>query len=120
LAAHAASLLRISLLHPHEARVLPENASRCTLGCRGHVLPPPAVIAGNPTSFDYSSIAAKHIAFGRPVVVSSEIFYENRFTNQSYHSIDKSITQDAFFRDFKQAVLASGLDGRSCRLAQTA
>lgn len=71
--------------------------------------PPPAVIAGNPTSFDYSSIAAKHIAFGRPVVVSSEIFYENRFTNQSYHSIDKSITQDAFFRDFKQAVLASGL-----------
>jgi hypothetical protein len=87
------------------ARTLLVVALADAIGCS----PPPAVIAGNPPSFDYSSIAAKRIAFGRPVVVSSEIFYENRFTNQNYHSIDKAITQDAFFRDFKQAVLASGL-----------
>ncbi len=71
---------------------------------------PSVVEKGSPASFNYASIAAKRIGYGAPIVVSSEIFYENRFTNQSYHSIDKSLTRDAFLRDFKQAVLAHDLD----------
>jgi hypothetical protein len=67
---------------------------------------PPSVLSGNPASFRYSSITAKRIAYAVPVVVSSEIFYENRFTNQSYHSIDNARTRDAFLRDFKHALPA--------------
>jgi hypothetical protein len=64
----------------------------------------PSVLCGSPTSFRYASISTKRIAYGVPVVVSSEIFYENRFTNQSYHSIDNARTRDAFFRDFGHAL----------------
>lgn len=65
---------------------------------------PPSVLSGRPTSFRYSSISAKRIAYAVPVVVFSEIFYENRFTNQSYHSIDNARTRDAFSRDFAHAL----------------
>ncbi len=74
---------------------------------------PPPVATGTPASFSYSSIATKHIAYGRPIVTSSEIYYENRFTNQSYHSIDKSRTQDAFSRNFVQIVQKSRLEWRA-------
>ena len=67
------------------------------------------VIRGNPSTFRYSAIASKRIAFAKPIVVSSEIFYENRFTNQSYHSIDKIRTQDAFYRDLHQKILKARL-----------
>lgn len=75
---------------------------------------PPVVITGHPATFSYSSIAAKRIAFARPVVTSSEIFYENRFTNQNYHSIDKGRTRDAFFRDFKHRIAAVRLGWAEC------
>jgi hypothetical protein len=65
---------------------------------------PPQPRTGVPPTFTYASIAGRKIAFARPVVLSSEIFYENRFTDQSYHSMDRTRTQDAFFRDFKQKV----------------
>ena len=65
---------------------------------------PAPVIKGSPSTFRYSTIASKRIAFAKPIVTSSEIFYENRFTNQSYHSIDKIRTQDAFYRDFRQKI----------------
>ncbi len=70
---------------------------------------PPRVTTNTPDLFAYSTIAAKHVAYGKPIVTSSEIYYENRFTNQSYHSIDKSRTQDAFLRDFAQIVQKSRL-----------
>jgi|GEM_PF-2555075 hypothetical protein len=70
---------------------------------------PPRVTTSTPDLFNYSTIATKHVAYGRPIVTSSEIYYENRFTNQSYHSIDKSRTQDAFSRDFAQIVQKSRL-----------
>jgi hypothetical protein len=70
---------------------------------------PVAVLRGTPSSFRYSSIAHKHIAYTKPIVISSEIFYENRFTSQSYHSIDKIRTQEAFSRDFFQRIIKAGL-----------
>jgi hypothetical protein len=70
---------------------------------------PSVVLTGVPATFAYSSIAERKIAFASPVVLSSEIFYENRFTDQSYHSIDRSRTREAFFRDFKQKVGKSKL-----------
>jgi hypothetical protein len=71
---------------------------------------PAPVLRGSPSTFRYSAIASKRIAFSKPIVVSSEIFYENRFTNQSYHSIDKIRTQDAFDRDFRQKITSARLD----------
>jgi hypothetical protein len=65
-------------------------------------LPPRPI--GVPPTFTYAAIAGKKIAYGTPAVLSSEIFYENRFTDQSYHSMDPERTQEAFFRDFKQKV----------------
>ena len=65
---------------------------------------PPPSLTGVPPTYSYSEIAGRKIAFARPVVLSSEIFYENRFTDQSYHSMDRTRTQDAFFRDFRQKV----------------
>ena len=65
---------------------------------------PPRPLTGVPATFSYATIAGRKIAFSKPVVLSSEIFYENRFTDQSYHSMDRVRTQDAFFRDFKQKV----------------
>jgi hypothetical protein len=67
------------------------------------------VLTGVPPSFSFSSITARKITYARPVVLSSEIFYENRFTDQSYHSIDRNRTLEAFFRDFKQKVEKTGL-----------
>ena len=67
------------------------------------------IIRGVPSTFKYSSIETKHIAYFKPIVVASEIFYENRFTNQNYHSIDKIRTQDAFYRDFRQRILKAQL-----------
>jgi hypothetical protein len=64
----------------------------------------PSVLGGSPMSFRYASLSTKRVAYGAPVVVSSEIFYENRFTNQSYHSIDNARTRDAFLRDFGHAL----------------
>jgi hypothetical protein len=71
---------------------------------------PAPVIKGAPSTFRYSTIASKCIAFAKPIVTSSEIFYENRFTNQSYHSIDKIRTQDAFYRDFRQKIVKAKLE----------
>jgi len=65
---------------------------------------PPPLLSGVPTEFTYSSIASKNIAYAEPVVLSSEIFYENRFTDQSYHSMDRGRTQEAFLRDFRMNV----------------
>jgi hypothetical protein len=73
---------------------------------------PPAVLTGVPPNFAYSSIASRNIAFARPVVLSSEIFYENRFTDQSYHSIDRGRTQDAFYRDFRRKTEKTSLPWR--------
>lgn len=42
-------------------------------------------------------------------MLSSEIFYENRFTDQSYHSMDRNRTQEAFLRDLKQKIGTAGL-----------
>jgi hypothetical protein len=70
---------------------------------------PPLVLTGVPPAFNFSSIATRKITYAKPVVLSSEIFYENRFTDQSYHSMDRSRTQEAFFRDFKQKVEKTGL-----------
>lgn len=70
---------------------------------------PALVLTGVPSSFSYSSISTRKITYAKPVVLSSEIFYENRFTDQSYHSIDRNRTQEAFFRDFKQKVEKTGL-----------
>lgn len=67
------------------------------------------VIRGTPSTFRYAAISSKRIAFAKPIVTSSEIFYENRFTNQSYHSIDKIRTQDAFYRDFHQGIVKARL-----------
>jgi hypothetical protein len=75
---------------------------------------PPPFLTGIPAEFNYSSISSKNIAYAMPVVLSSEIFYENRFTDQSYHSIDRSRTQEAFSRDFRQVVGAANLGWRSC------
>jgi hypothetical protein len=75
---------------------------------------PPVLMTGHPATFSYASVAAKRIAFARPVVISSEIFYENRFTNQNYHSIDKGRTRDAFFRDFKHKIAAARLGWAEC------
>jgi hypothetical protein len=68
---------------------------------------------GTPVSFRYSDIAGKRIGFAKPIVISSEIFYENRFTNQSYHSIDRNRTQEAFLRDFRQSVSEAKLGWKS-------
>jgi hypothetical protein len=76
----------------------------CVLSCA-----PPLLLTGNPPTFTYSTIAARKIAYAKPVVLSSEIFYENRFTDQSYHSMDRTRTQEAFFRDFKQKAAKAGL-----------
>jgi hypothetical protein len=70
---------------------------------------PAPTIKGSPSTFRYSAIGSKRIAFAKPIVTSSEIFYENRFTNQSYHSIDKMRTQDAFYRDFRQKIIKARL-----------
>ena len=70
---------------------------------------PAPIIKGSPSTFRYSAIASRRIAFAKPIVTSSEIFYENRFTNQSYHSIDKIRTQDAFYRDFRQKIVKARL-----------
>lgn len=67
------------------------------------------VIRESPSTFRYSAVSSKRIAYAKPIVISSEIFYENRFTNQSYHSIDKIRTQDAFYRDFRQKILKARL-----------
>jgi hypothetical protein len=75
--------------------------------CSSH---PP--LSGVPPTFSYSAIAGNRIAYARPVVVSSEIFYENRFTDQSYHSIDKERTKEAFFRDMRQKIGHAGLSWR--------
>lgn len=81
----------------------------CILFCA-----PSVVFVGFPSTFSYASIGSKRIAFCRPVVTSSEIFYENRYTNQSYHSIDKSRTADAFFRDFTAHIAKSRLNWIEC------
>jgi hypothetical protein len=73
---------------------------------------PRPVQTGVPPAFSYATIAARKIAYAKPVVLSSEIFYENRFTDQSYHSIDKNRTQDAFFRDLRQRIGKAGLPWR--------
>lgn len=67
---------------------------------------------GFPPTYSYDWISSKKIGFAKPIVVSSEIFYENRFTNQSYHSIDKSRTAEAFYRDFLQKTSQSRLGWR--------
>jgi len=67
-------------------------------------------LIGFPPSYTYDWISSKKIAFAKPIVVSSEIYYENRFTNQSYHSIDKNRTADAFYRDFLQKTVKKHLD----------
>ena len=84
----------------------------CVLFCT-----PSIVIVGFPSTFSYASIGTKRIAFCRPVVTSSEIFYENRFTNQNYHSIDKNRTADAFFRDFTAAIAKARLNWIECDAA---
>jgi hypothetical protein len=37
-------------------------------------------------------------------VTESAIFYNNRYTDQNYHSIDTKRTEDAFFRDLKYVI----------------
>ena len=76
---------------------------------------PPPVPTGIPPTFSYATIAARKIAYANPVVLSSEIFYENRFTDQSYHSFDKTRTQEAFFRDLRQGIGKAGLSWRQLR-----
>jgi hypothetical protein len=70
---------------------------------------PATILRGTPPTFRYSSIVEKRIAYTKPIVVSSEIFYENRFTNQSYHSIDKNRTKDAFYRDYRRKIEKAGV-----------
>jgi len=42
--------------------------------------------------------------FCPPLVTESTIFYENRYTDQNYHSIDIKRTEEAFFRDLKYVI----------------
>jgi hypothetical protein len=49
------------------------------------------------------------IGFCAPIVTESTIFYNNRFTDQNYHSIDPKRTEDAFFRDLKFVIRSKKL-----------
>jgi len=55
-------------------------------------------------SFHYSSIAAGTFGYCSPIVTESTIFYDNRYTGQSYHSIDTKRTEEAFLRDLKYVI----------------
>ena len=44
------------------------------------------------------------VGFCKPVVTESAIFYNNRFTDQDYHSVDFKRTEEAFFRDLKVVI----------------
>lgn len=51
----------------------------------------------------FSMVRAK-VGFCRPVVTESAIFYNNRYTDQDYHSVDFKRTEEAFFRDLKVVI----------------
>lgn len=51
----------------------------------------------------YSMVRAK-VGFCGPVVTESAIFYNNRYTDQDYHSVDFKRTEEAFFRDLKVVI----------------
>jgi hypothetical protein len=50
-----------------------------------------------------SMVRAK-VGFCKPVVTESAIFYNNRYTDQNYHSVDFKRTEEAFFRDLKVVI----------------
>lgn len=54
--------------------------------------------------FHYSSITMGAFGFCPPIVTESTIFYDNRYTDQNYHSVDTKRTEGAFFRDLKYVV----------------
>ena len=55
-------------------------------------------------SFRYYALAPATFGFCPPIVTESTIFYDNRYTDQNYHSIDTKRTEDAFFRDLKYII----------------
>ena len=61
-------------------------------------------LAGDASPVCYSSIASGTVGFCSPIVTESDIFYDNRYTDQSYHSIDTKRTEEAFFRDLKHVI----------------
>lgn len=61
-------------------------------------------LAGSVLPFQYSSIDPLTIGYCPPIVTESTIFYENRYTDQNYHSIDTKRTEDAFLRDLKYVI----------------
>jgi hypothetical protein len=61
-------------------------------------------LARSAEPFHYSATTPETFGFFPPLVTESTIFYDNRYTDQNYHSIDVKRTEDAFFRDMKYVI----------------
>jgi hypothetical protein len=54
--------------------------------------------------FRHFAMTSETFGFFPPLVTESTIFYENRYTDQNYHSIDIKRTEEAFFRNLKYVI----------------
>jgi hypothetical protein len=67
------------------------------------------ILSKKDSSFNYGDVSFKTTGYCLPIINKSDIYYDNRYTEQNYHDVDKKRTAQAFLRDFEYAVKKNNL-----------